>query len=100
RTLAHPGVVPRVAFSPDGRHLATATVSSDRTAIVLVWDLATGQEILTIREKNRPPHFVTFDPEGRYLLTEGPNFTVKVWDARTGQERGILGRHDGQIWCL
>jgi WD40 repeat protein/serine/threonine protein kinase len=101
-TLARPGsvfTIFRLAFSPDGERIAVAATSTERTALVQVWDTRTGQEVFTIPDKS-PPFFVTFDPKGRYLVKEGPGFTVKVWDARTGHEVGILGRHEQPIWSM
>ena len=38
--------------------------------------------------------FVAFSPDGRRLATEGPEGTLAVWDARTGdQVAGVRGRH-------
>jgi WD40 repeat protein len=62
-------------------------------------DAATGRDALTIREKSMP-FCLAFAPGGRYLLKEGPGHTVKVWDARTGQPMGAIGRHDQQIWAM
>jgi WD40 repeat protein len=99
RAYAHPNRVTRMVFSPNGRQLAAASVSTDRTAIVKVWDAATGGEDVTISEKSM--HFsVAFDPDGRYLLKEGPGHTVKAWNARTGDAVGEIGRHKEQIWAM
>jgi WD40 repeat protein len=89
-----------VAFSPDGRQLAAAAVAPDRAAIVKVWDATTGREALTIRDEKSMPFCLAFAPDGRYLLKEGPVHSVKVLDARTGQDRGAIGRHDQQIWAI
>ena len=49
-----------VAFSPDGRRLASA--SEDRT--VRVWDAATGQETLTLKGHTDFVTGVAFSPDG------------------------------------
>src|SRR5262249_42643451 len=99
-TLDHPGKVMRVAFSPDGRQLASATMRHGSKVVVKVWDTATGQAVFTSSEDPGYPFGMTVDPEWRYVVNEGPNQTVKVWDFRTKQELGVLGRHDQHIFCL
>jgi len=76
----HKSEVTCVAFSPDGKRLASA--SPDDT--VKVWDAATGQEILALREGGRS---VAFSPDGKWLVSGiWSNRPVKVWDADTGRE--------------
>jgi WD40 repeat protein len=65
------------AFSPDGQRLATCSV--DRT--VRLWDLAAGQEILTLRGHTLPVHTLRFASDGNRLLSASGDRTVRVWDA-------------------
>jgi eukaryotic-like serine/threonine-protein kinase len=100
-TYRNPGRVFRVVFSPDGRQLAAAGLTPGRTGFVKVWDAATGREVGPTILEDSLPFSVAFDPEGRYLLMEGPGHTVKVRDARTGAPvGGEIGRHDQRIWCM
>jgi WD40 repeat protein len=76
----HTGNVTRLAFSPDGGRLATA--SEDR--MVKVWDLATGRELLTLVGHMDGVASVAFSPDGKRLVSAGYDNTVRVWDSGTG----------------
>jgi WD40 repeat protein len=83
RTLrAHSGWVTGVAFSSDGRRLASG--SWDQT--VKFWDVPTGQELSTVGTKVKEVQALAFSPEGHWLATENSNYTVTLWDAGTGRE--------------
>src|SRR5262249_26167917 len=65
-----------VAYSPDGRRLASA---SDAT--VRLWDAATGQEILTLRGHTARGLRVASSPDGRRLASASQDRTVRLWDS-------------------
>jgi hypothetical protein len=65
-----------VAYSPDGRRIATA--GADRT--VKVWDAATGQELLTLRGHSDDVAGLAYSPDGRRLASASYDRTVKVWN--------------------
>ncbi len=76
-----------VAFSPDGRRLATG----DHGGFLKIWDLVPGQAIhdqtvpcRTIRLDNYPITRVAFSPDGRRLVSGGWEEIIRLWDPGTG----------------
>jgi len=64
-----------VAFSPDGRTLASG--SSDNR--VLLWDVASGQELRSLTGHSKFITSVAFSPDGRTLTTGSYDKTVRLW---------------------
>jgi WD40 repeat protein len=89
----HTDQVHSVAFSPDGKRLASG--SEDYT--VKVWDMATGQQTLTLKGHTGGISSVAFSPDGKRLASASWDETVKVWDAATGQETLTLQGHTGPV---
>jgi len=78
----HAASVYAVAYSPNGKLLASA--SMDRT--VKVWDAVTGQERFTLDRHTGPVFCLAFHPHGRRLVSGGGDGAVRVWDLGTRQE--------------
>ncbi|TDC53685.1 serine/threonine protein kinase [Actinomadura sp. KC345] len=79
RSLRVAGGAAGVAFSPDGRRLATGNMNASAT----VWDVATGRRIRDFRVDAFNVSSVAFSPDGRILA--GGNPDVRLWDVRTGR---------------
>ena len=95
RTLTgHTGSVCGVAFSPDGRLLATT--SDDATA--RVWDPATGDCLRTLTGHTGSVRGVAFSPDGRLLATTSDDATARVWDPATGDCLRTLTGHTGPVY--
>jgi len=79
--VAHNSFVDGLAFSNDGRYLATA--GEDTTATV--WDLRSGKELLTLTGPTRYLTSVVFSPDGRRLATGSADGTVRVYVLPVGE---------------
>jgi len=79
----HTAVVESVAFSPDGKTLATG--SYDSTA--KLWDWAKEKETLSLDNESHCFR-LTFSPDGKSLATAGDKLTL--WDVEKGERRTTL----------
>ncbi|WP_262058974.1 helix-turn-helix domain-containing protein [Streptomyces sp. STR69] len=77
-----------VAFSPDGRTLATAT--DDKS--IRLWNTATGTQRATLDGHGGAQDTVAFAPDGRTLASGGED-GVQLWDVATGRVRARLPGH-------
>jgi len=90
---SHHVVVDAVAFSPDGRRVATA--SQDGRA--KVWDPATGECIYTVFAHHWGVPAVAFSPDGGKLLTGDEGYEAKLWDALSGE---WIRSFTGHAWSV
>jgi len=109
----HRGSVRTIAFSPDGRLLATGSGWPEGDRKVIVWDAASGkmmwtydfgQERLAIeagpQEKIGEVHSVATSPDGKFVAAGGVGGVVVLCDAKTGKLIQKLTGHKGTIYQL
>jgi WD40 repeat protein/Leucine-rich repeat (LRR) protein len=85
----HTREVDSVAFSPDGRWLA----SGSRDHTIRVWDLATGKPRHTLTKHTGPVGSVAFSLEGKLLASGSEDGTIALWDPLTGTRVHALNGH-------
>lgn len=90
--LAHDGKVNALAFSADGRRLATAAAD----ARARVWDLETGELLGPPANLDGAVLDISLSANGTRLATLTARNTAHVWDAATGQPVTIRVMQNGR----
>jgi WD40 repeat protein/serine/threonine protein kinase len=91
--LGHRAALHCVAWSPDGKFLATG--SADGTA--KIWTASGGRELLTLCGHMGGVTSLAWSPEGRRLATASLDGTAKVWDIISGRELLTLKDHESWV---
>src|SRR5207237_2692497 len=96
RKLAHGAEVKSIAFSPDGRRLATGGIDGT----VKWWDARTGRQLRSLRKRGDRISQVAFSPDGNVFMAasakedqDGYREAFDIFEARSGRLRSsIKGR--------
>jgi WD40 repeat protein len=76
----HEGAVLAVAFSPDGKRLATATLNPDKRGVLRIYDVATGKLLDSMVEHYAHIYSLAFSHDGRRLASASSDHWVGLWN--------------------
>lgn len=90
----HTGPINRIAWSPDGRLLASP--SQDST--IRIWDVERGECLFVLKGHKGRVHSVAWSPDGQILVSGGDGDNpVLIWDMQTGSLIRTLKYHSQYV---
>lgn len=97
----HENRIRSVAFSPDGRTIASSDGRSSLVkgsqGTVRLWDTVSGEPRFTLTAHKDIVHAVLFTRDGREVISASGDHTVKIWDPLTGEVRLSLDKHSDAV---
>ena len=88
----HPKGVWGLAFSPDGKVLA-----SNGGLVVSLWNAANGRQLAALRGRTRWGFNVAFSPDGSAVAAASEDGVLKVWDNSSGHLTGVIEPKNGPV---
>jgi WD40 repeat protein len=76
RFVGHVGAVLGIAVSPDERQIVSGDDSSGR---VIIWDVASGQQLLTLTDGGPPIISLDWSSDGHRIVAGKEDGTVQIW---------------------
>jgi len=102
---AHPQGARAIAYSPDGRRLA----SGGKNGAVCVWDVESGALVCAIKERGPEVTGLVWSVDGQLLSVAGFNGLLETWDVErgtrlytcpAGESGGVYNRTGGNVHGL
>jgi len=94
--VGHISPVTSVAFSPDGKTIASG--SEDNT--IILWDAATGEVRRQLKGHTNMVTSVAFSPDGKTIASGSYDDTIILWDAATGEMKRQLKGHSSGVTSI
>jgi WD40 repeat protein/transcriptional regulator with XRE-family HTH domain len=92
--IGHTDWIAGLAFSPDGKRLASTSLDGT----VRIWSLSPGEETVAVSGPGASYGTrVVYSPNGQEFATNGGDGTATIWNAKTGEPRLILTGHDIEV---
>jgi hypothetical protein len=94
--LRHDDVIQDLAFSPDGKILASA--GYDR--LIKLWDVQAGKLLRVLKDHSDSVYGLAFSPDGKLLASVAADRAVKVWDVTTGTRLYTLSEATDWLYAV
>ncbi|NWJ96398.1 MAG: hypothetical protein HXX20_11505 [Chloroflexi bacterium] len=92
----HSASVNSVAFSPDGKTLASGSL--DKT--IILWDVTTHNQLATLKGHSDSVYSVAFSPDGKTLASGSVDNTIILWDVTTHNQLATLKGHSSYVYSV
>ena len=92
----HKDIVTHLAFSPDGKFLATASYDST----IQLWNPNNGKPIRKLSGHTGAVHSVSWAPDSRILASASADHSIKIWDTTTGQLLDTRSQPTGEQYTV
>lgn len=89
----HVDVVSALDFNGDGSLLVSGGVDMD----VLIWDVASGERLLTLSGHTGSIRDVAFSPDSTQVVSASEDGTVRIWDVASGEQVRIINADSGRV---
>src|ERR1017187_7598920 len=90
--------VTALAFSPDGKTLASAAGFGESD--IRLWDVASGKEIGRLEGHQSWVGSIVFWPDGSKLASASADQTIRTWDVASRKCLDVLRGHREEVWRL
>ena len=93
---AHTQAVKTIAFSPDGKLLATA----GDDGLILIWDVDCRKLVQTLSAHRWTISALSFSADGNTLVSASWDGNIKFWQVKSGQEIDCLSTHQMEVFAM
>jgi WD40 repeat protein/serine/threonine protein kinase len=90
--------VTALAFSPDGKTLASA--AGLKESDIRLWDVASGNEIGRLEGHGFYVNSLVFWPDGKKVASSSADQTIRIWDVASRKCLDVLRGHREEVWRL